>query len=198
MPQSQAPTPDDDYSGGQYGTEYAGDATYYGYTTEGNCAFGGNVPEMYSGMIPIALNALQYGDSLMCGACVEGTASGVGAGSNPIPSTFKGYMTDKCPECSWGDLDFSVSGDGRWDIEWEFIACPGEDIAFKFEGSNQWYWKLQPQGTKRPVKSLTINGKAASRTDDNHFVLEGGPWYGSQTVVTTTVAGVTQTSQVSR
>ncbi|CAN0446726.1 unnamed protein product, partial [Scytosiphon promiscuus] len=58
---------------GQYGTEYAGDATYYGYTAEGNCAFGGNVPEMYSGMIPIALNAVQYGDSLMCGACVEGT-----------------------------------------------------------------------------------------------------------------------------
>lgn len=43
----------------------------------------------------VALNAGQYGDSLMCGACVEGTASGNGAGSNPIPSTFKGFITDK-------------------------------------------------------------------------------------------------------
>ncbi|CAM9901943.1 unnamed protein product, partial [Hapterophycus canaliculatus] len=171
-------------------TEYSGDATYYGYTTEGNCAYGGDTPGMYNGMIPMALNAGQYGDSLMCGACVEGTASGSGSGSNPIPSTFKGFITDKCPECSWGDLDFSMSGDGRWDIEWNFVACPGESISFKFEGSNAYYWKLQPQGTKTPVESLTINGQGASRTDDNHFILEGGLWSGAQTVVTTTVGGV--------
>ncbi|CAM9495915.1 unnamed protein product, partial [Scytosiphon promiscuus] len=194
--QESAP-PASGFSAGQYGAEYNGDGTYYGETTQGNCAFGGNVPGMYSGMIPIALNRPQYSDSLMCGACLEGKASGNGNGANPIPSTFKGYITDQCPECSTGDLDFSVSGDGRWDIEWEFVACPGESISFKFEGSNQWYWKLQPQGTKTPVVSLTINGKAASRTDDNHFVLEGGPWHGPQTVVTTTVAGVIRTSQAS-
>ncbi|CAM9727514.1 unnamed protein product [Hapterophycus canaliculatus] len=195
MLRSQAPTPG--YSGGQYGTEYSGDATYYGYTIEGNCAYGDDIPAMYSGMIPIALNAGQYGDSLMCGACVEGTASGNGAGSNPIPSTFKGFITDKCPECSWGDLDFSMSGDGRWDIEWKFVACPGETISFRFEGSNNYYWKLQPRGTKRPVESMTINGKDASRTDDNHFVLDDPSLGGTQTVVTTTVDGVSQTSQVS-
>ncbi|CAM9496123.1 unnamed protein product, partial [Scytosiphon promiscuus] len=146
----------------------------------------------------VALNDPQYGDSLMCGACLEGTANGNGNGANPVPSSFKGYITDKCPECSWGDLDFSKSGDGRWDIKWEFVPCPGESISFKFEGSNQWYWKIQPQGTKTPVVSLTINGQRASRTDDNHFVLQGGPWYGSQTVVTTTVDGVIRTSNVSR
>lgn len=35
-----------------YGTKFTGDATYYGSTTEGNCGFKGNVPGMYSGMIP--------------------------------------------------------------------------------------------------------------------------------------------------
>ena len=43
----------------------------------------------------VALNEPQYGDSLMCGACVEGTANGEGAGGDPIPSTFKGFITDK-------------------------------------------------------------------------------------------------------
>ena len=43
----------------------------------------------------VALNQPQYGDSLMCGACVEGTANGEGAGGDPIPSTFKGFITDK-------------------------------------------------------------------------------------------------------
>lgn len=89
------------------------------------------------------------------------------------------------------------SGDGRWDIEWKFVPCPGESISFKFEGSNAYFWKLQPQGIETPVEFLTINGKEASRTQDNHFELEGGPWSGAQTVVTTTVAGVSRTSEVS-
>ena len=42
----------DSPSGGMYGTTYSGDATYYGYTTGGNCAYKGNVPGMYDGMIP--------------------------------------------------------------------------------------------------------------------------------------------------
>lgn len=91
----------------------------------------------------------------------------------------------------------SMSGDGRWDIEWKFVACPGETVSFKFEGSNPYFWKLQPQGTKTPVESLTINGQVASRTQDNFFELEGGPWEGSQTVETVTVAGVTEISEVS-
>ncbi|CAM9416936.1 unnamed protein product, partial [Hapterophycus canaliculatus] len=195
-PVSPSPTPGD-FSGGQYGTEYSGEGTYYGETTEGNCAYGGDVPGMYSGMIPFALNAPQYGDSLMCGACLEGTASGVGEGATPFPSTFKGFITDQCPECASGDLDMSVSGDGRWDIEWKFVPCPGETISFKFEGSNPYFWKIQPQGTETPVESVRINGQRMARTLDNHFELEGGPWEGSQTVETTTVAGVTRTSEVS-
>ena len=31
----------------------------------------------------------------MCGACVEGTASGEGAGNDPIPFSFTGYIMDK-------------------------------------------------------------------------------------------------------
>jgi len=40
------------FSGGMYGTTYSGDGTYYGFTTEGNCAYKDNVPGMYAGMTP--------------------------------------------------------------------------------------------------------------------------------------------------
>lgn len=42
-----------------YGEEFSGDATYYGYTTRGNCAIREPIPSMYGGMIPVALNAPQ-------------------------------------------------------------------------------------------------------------------------------------------
>ena len=90
-----------------------------------------------------------------------------------------------------------MSGDGRWDIEWEFVACPGESVSFEFQGSHEYYWKIQPRGTSTPVVSLEINGQKTYRTDDNHFVLDGVLLNGAQTVTTTTVAGVTQTFRVS-
>ena len=43
---------EDSITAGQYGKEYSGDATYYGFTTAGNCAFFDNVPQQYDGMIP--------------------------------------------------------------------------------------------------------------------------------------------------
>lgn len=43
---------EDGFTGGGYGEKFSGDATYYGFTTAGNCAFFNNVPEQYDGMIP--------------------------------------------------------------------------------------------------------------------------------------------------
>ena len=43
----------------------------------------------------VALNGEQYGDSLMCGACLVGTANGIGAGADPIPATYRGFITDR-------------------------------------------------------------------------------------------------------
>lgn len=42
-----------------YGETFNGDATYYGFTTRGNCAIREPIPDMYDGMIPVALNAPQ-------------------------------------------------------------------------------------------------------------------------------------------
>lgn len=51
---------------------------------------------------------------------------------------------NRCPECAFGDLDFSSSGDGRWDITWGFAPCEdSSDQTFLFEGSNEFYWKVR-------------------------------------------------------
>lgn len=109
-------------------------------------------------------------------------------------------MSDKCPECADSDLDFSESGDGRWDIEWNFVECPGAgDPSFVFEGSNNFYWKIQPRGTATPVETLTVNGVKAAKTNDNFFeIQEGGPFEGPQTVETWTIGGDYFSSDVSR
>ena len=52
---SPAPTPEPNSGGpigGQYGNTYAGEATYYGFSTGGNCAYKGTVGDLYPDMIP--------------------------------------------------------------------------------------------------------------------------------------------------
>lgn len=80
-----------------YDERFSGDATYYGVTPDGdgNCAIGSPLPAMYDGMIPVALNNDQYGDSSMCGACIEGEGSGEGEGADPVEGPFKAYITDR-------------------------------------------------------------------------------------------------------
>ena len=50
--------------GDMYGTTYSGDATYYGYTSGGNCGYGYNVPGMYDGMIPSERTPRERDDKL--------------------------------------------------------------------------------------------------------------------------------------
>lgn len=44
-----------------------------------------------------------------------------------------------------GALDLAENGDGRWKIEIQAIQCPvgNGKIEYKFQGSNNWYLKLQ-------------------------------------------------------
>ncbi len=85
----------------------------------------GNVPNAgqpwppagnYNGL-KVALNSPQFGPHGVTAACgrklmVRGTGSGSGA--NPIPTGWQEAMvTNLCPECKYGDLDFGIGGDGR-------------------------------------------------------------------------------------
>lgn len=177
---------------GDYGRSFQGDGTYYGRTEGGNCAIRNPRPKMYANLQPVALNQLQYGDSSACGACIEYEGLGQGSGGNPIPRSKRlGYVMDKCPGCAAGDIDLSMSGDGRWKVKWRFVPCPGNTLSFLFEGSNYHYWKMQPRGLRSPVRTMSvrigsqvIHGK---RTDDNFFVFNSGAGFRTpaQVVITT-------------
>ena len=165
-----------------FGSKFKGDGTYYGDVSpsEGNCAIEHPIPSTYNGMIPMAISLHDmYDDSTICGACIEGTGTGKGAGKNPIKGKFKCFVSDSCEECAKGDLDFAKSGDGRSDIEWKFLECPsGGNPSSIFEGSNGWYRKIQARETESPVTQVWVDGKKATMTQDKFFTASGGPFYG--------------------
>lgn len=173
-----------------FGQMYHGDGTYYGATEAGNCAIRRPRPKMYDRMVPIAINEEQYDGSASCGACLLVTGSGRGQGANPIRGTFLAYVMDRCPECKHGDIDLSMPGDGRWLVSWKFVPCPSDDVFFLFEGSNVYYWKLQPRGMKAPAKDVMVNGIRGHRTNDNfHIFQDGGGIRTPATISITTVLG---------
>lgn len=160
------------FSPNDYGQWFSGDGTYYGWTNGGNCAMR-SLPSVYANMQAVAINADQYAGSKSCGACVRFTGNGVGAGANPIVGTHIAYVHDQCPECHHGSLDLSRSGDGRFQIKFQFIPCPfNEDLSFLFEGSHTFYWKVQARGLQYPVGKVVANGIVGYRTQDNFFVMQ--------------------------
>lgn len=175
------------FSGSDYGKWFEGEGTYYGPTSGGNCGMGAKstLPKMYHSMLPVAINHDQYDGSSSCGSCLEVIGKGTGIGMKPIVGKFFAYVHDQCPECKRGDLDLSKIGDGRWNIKWRFIPCPKNDLQLKFEGSNDYYKKIQVRGLKYPARSMKIDGKAGIRANDNFFVSHEGkfPQKGLITVV---------------
>lgn len=106
--------------------------------------------------------------------CVEITGTGEGSGSDPITGTFTAFVSDQCPECAEGDLDLAESGDGRWDISWKAVPCETGTISFYFEGSNNFYLKMQPRNMASPATTVKVNGAEGTRTQDNFFEFSDG------------------------
>lgn len=156
---------------GDYSKRFHGDGTYYGGNPfTGNCAMRGPLPGFYRRRLAVAINQPQY--QFACGACLRLWGEGKGLGATPIIGPIDAYVADRCYECKHGDLDLSSVGDGRWDISWELVPCPGEEhISFQFEGSNSHYWKLQPRGMRSPATRVVVNGRDCEFTQDNHWIM---------------------------
>lgn len=99
------------------GEEYEGEATYYDANGTGACGFPASTDFMVA-----AINDEQYSKA-NCGRCISVTG----------PSgTVIVRIVDKCPGCSFGDVDLSQTAfgkiaklsDGRVDIRWRFVTCP--------------------------------------------------------------------------
>lgn len=166
------------FQGSDYGKMFNGEGTFYGFSTGGNCGMGSkwDLPKMYHSMLPVAINHEQYANSASCGACLEVIGHGNGIGTTPITGKFYAYVHDHCYECKKGDLDLSSTGDGRWNISFKFIPCPQNSPELLFEGSNDYYKKIQIRGLRYPAWGMHISGKRGARSQDNFFVSYNGPF----------------------
>ena len=133
-----------------------GEGTYYGSASH---IF---MPTQYEGKIDarVALNDLQHRMGAY-GMCIKVKGSGQGQGgqgSTPITTERLVYVADVCPECAWGDIDFAIPSDGRWQIDWHAVECPVDDngLHYIFKGSHQYYLKILPQLFKCPIDKLEI------------------------------------------
>jgi len=102
---------------------YEGDGTFYG--AGGNGIHGACMLQPgFNGIdTTVAINHEQFEGGAACGRCLRVTGSGTGAGMTPILGPIYATIDNECPECKHGDIDFGLSGDGRWNIQWDFISC---------------------------------------------------------------------------
>ncbi|KAK3599346.1 hypothetical protein CHS0354_009841 [Potamilus streckersoni] len=170
-----------------YQHKTAGDGTYYGTGTGGMCQFPPpDLPPVAKthGMRLVALNAPQMHASLGCGMCFKVHASGKGSGANPIHGDFMVFVKDVCPECHAGSLDFAENGDGRWAIEIQAVQCPvgNTKIEYKFQGSHQYYLKLQTRNSRLPVTEVSVfqphsqHWERMKRSGDGFWLMGDGTW----------------------
>ncbi|RHY94677.1 hypothetical protein DYB37_007160 [Aphanomyces astaci] len=171
---------------------FTGIATTYG-PPDGESPQGGNCAMMkwlpLAPQFHVAINDNQYDTGANCGRCVSVTCVDARCQSK---RTVLGQVTDRCPECSQGDLDMSlpmfqqVTGftTDRLAISWEFVDCPvtdGVQVCAKDGSSIHWLY-VQPGNTLNGVKSMRINGGDA-------------PLFGSAYYFMSTVLGAVNLSQ---
>lgn len=50
-------------------------------------------------------------------------------------------MRARCPECSFGDIDLNLNGDGRWKVEWHAVPCEVGDSKLHYSiVVSTYYW----------------------------------------------------------
>lgn len=165
---------------------HSGDATYYNANGTGACSF-----DVSTDLNIGAMNAVDYGNSEVCGSCVELTGP-------------KGNLTikivDLCPECKKGDIDLSQEAftqianleEGRVDITWEYVPCEtNQNIIYHTkEGSNVWWVAFQIRNNKIPVKKMELftNNQwiELERTDYNYFIASLNPQISNEFKIKTT------------
>jgi len=166
-----------------YTTTYSqtGKGTYYtGNDRGGHCALWPLPAFVDSSITRVAMNKIDYigfDKSSGCGICLEINGTGEGLGRDPILGPFIAFVNDECPECSKGAIDVGTGKDGLWDIHWKAINCPvgNHKISYMWEGSHEFYVKIQPRNLRIGIKSLEIQNAGstawttATRTSDNFF-----------------------------
>lgn len=138
-----------------YQQQFTGIATAYGGKIYGgSCGFKHN-----NYKYGLAMNAIQYNNSLTCGTCVN-----INYNNNNII----GLVTDICPECKYGDLDLFEETYiklinkpfSREQISWSFINCPldviNSKIELKLDEINYYWLAIRPENIKCQLSEIYI------------------------------------------
>ncbi len=73
--------------------------------------------------LTVAINGPMWDNSQNCGKCIKLTGTGYGIGTTPVFGPIYATVDNVCPECSYGDIDLGLNGDGRWKMNWDFVDC---------------------------------------------------------------------------
>lgn len=167
------PTPTPAPASAAIGEVHSGEGTFYGATGEGHCSFDASP----GNLMVAAMNHTDYAGSALCGAYIRATGP---------KGTVTVRITDECPECRPGDVDFSEQAfaliadpaAGRVPITWQLV--PGDvsgPVQYRYkEGSTRWWTAIQVRNHRLPVTRLEILPSGASswitvpRETYNYFV----------------------------
>ena len=172
----------------------AGKVTYYNRpdTEPVSCSYDiDNIPVLHG-----AMNAEQYNNAAVCGACVRVTGP---KGSVDIE------IINLCPECKKGHIDLSPAAfekiaeleKGSVPVEWEYVPCnkKGPVEIFFREGSTQYWTQIQIRNSVHPIKSVEYKTKGSDeyislpRVSYNYFSAEKGMGEGPFTFRITDIYG---------
>ena len=171
----------------------AGDkATFYDLGDGlGNCSF----PSAPADDLFVALGEADYDDGAMCGSYLDVK------GPN---GKVRVKVIDSCPPCEAGHIDLSRTAfkkiadevDGIVPISFTKVRAPKVPGAVSVrlkEGSSQYWFAALIDNHGSPLRSVKINGKTASRTDFNYWIVDGGAGSGPFTIKFTDAYGKTTT-----
>ncbi|EQC42519.1 hypothetical protein SDRG_00252 [Saprolegnia diclina VS20] len=147
---------------------YTGDGTAYSSDwVGGNCGFTSlwgsskSAGQTYFA----AINAPQWDDAMNCGRCARVTCTSAACTGSSVVV----LITNQCPECLHGSLDFSNQAFAaltgldptRVSIAWDFVPCSNDFVSGPIEyfvdaGSNKFWVGLQPRNFGMPVASFEI------------------------------------------
>jgi expansin (peptidoglycan-binding protein) len=152
-----------------------GIATWYAATGAGHCGYDASPNDMDVA----AMNAPQFKDSAMCGACAE---------VDGPQGTVTVRIVDSCPECLAGHLDLSKEAfakiapvnDGRVQTQWRLVSCAVQGpVRYRIkEGSSEYWAAIQVRNHRLPIQKLEWNNNGSwvdvKRETYNYFVVNSG------------------------
>jgi expansin (peptidoglycan-binding protein) len=140
-------------------TALAGVATWYAADGTGACSY-----DASNDLMVTAVALPDWAGSAHCGQCLE-----VWGPSGHIVVR----VVDQCPECPSGHLDLSYQAfdaiadpnTGVIPIAFRSIECPvaGNLALRQKEGSNVWWFAVQPRDTRYPTVSRPLPGRLRER-----------------------------------